>query len=129
MEDVLQSIWTNSEGSNLNAYVGAHVKGVISDFTTAATRYVSSDDKKLTASIDVYDGDFHTVKMVGSRQSRARDALLIDPMYVAWAELRAPAMYDLAKTGDSIRKEIVAEGTLEVCNQAAHGLAADLSTS
>jgi len=36
---------------------------------------------------------------------------------------------DLAKTGDSERKQIITEWTLEMRNEAAHGLVADLTTS
>lgn len=130
LEPVLQSIWDNSdESSSIDAHVGSHVKGVASDFTTAATRYVSSDDKKLVASIDVYDGDFQTVKFVPNRFSRSRDLVLVNPSYAKLAEMRPLSSYDLAKTGDSYRREMVMECTLEVCNEAAHGLVADLSTS
>lgn len=130
LEPVLQSMWNNSdESDSIEAHVGSHVKGVASDFTTAATRYVSSDDKKLVASIDVYDGDFQTVKFVPNRFSRSRDLLLVNPGYVALAEQRPLNSYDLAKTGDSYRREMVWEATLEVCNEAAHGIVADLSTS
>lgn len=127
LESVLQSMFNNSTSDYLMCTVGAFNKGAISDFTTAATRYVTTDDKKLTASIDVYDGDFHTLKIVPCRQQSANNAYLINSQYLSWAELRPMIRYELAKTGDSQRYEIVAESTLEVCNEAALGLIADLT--
>lgn len=130
VETTLQSIWTNSDSTtNLNMIVNAFNKGVVSDFTTAATRYVSSDDKRLTASIDVYDGDFHTVTIVPDRQTNGENAYILDYNYLADAELRGMSSRELAKTGDTERYEIVTECTLEVCNEAAHGGIYDLNAS
>jgi hypothetical protein len=58
---------------------------------------------------------------------RSRDALVLDPEYAALAYLRPFQTNDLAKTGDSERTQILAELTLEVRNEAAHGGAYDLS--
>ena len=123
---VLSSCYTNGGNPNM-LLVSATNKGVVSGFggPTAATRYVTTDDKKLTASVDVYVGDFHTLKVVPARQLVGDNVLAIDPEYLAYAELRPLRSYDLSKTGDSYRKEMVWEGTLEVCNEAAHGLIAD----
>lgn len=125
LETVLQSCYTNGGDPNMLC-VSPTNKGVVSDFTTgAATRYVTTDDKKLNASIDVYVGDFHTLKVVPCRQLVGDNVIALDPEYVAFAELRPISSKNLAVTGDSMRKEIVWEGTLEVCNEAAHGLIAD----
>lgn len=121
----LSSAFTNGGMPNI-LFVSPTNKGVVSGFSASgATRYVTTDDKKLTMSIDVYVGDFHTLKVVPSRQLANELALGIDPNYLAYSELRGAHSYDLAKTGDSYRKEIVMEGTLEVCNEAAHILIAD----
>lgn len=106
--------------------VSATNKTVVGDFTAGgATRYVSSDDKSLTASIDVYEGDFHHLTVVPCRQLVGDNAYCIDPEHLAWAELRPMQSYDLAKTGDTWKKEILCEGTLEVCTEAAHVIIAD----
>lgn len=123
----LENLYTNSSGTNIMCVVPAKQKSVISTFTASSTRYVTTDDKKLVASIDVYDGDFHTVKIVPSRQCIAGSAFLVDPEYLALAELRPMAASDLATLGDSLRKQIVWEGTLEVCDPNAHTHIFDLS--
>ena len=50
---------------------------------------------------------------------------LIDPEYLALAEVDSLFVEDLAKTGDAVKKQMIWECTLEVCSQAAHGLIAD----
>ena len=46
---------------------------------------------------------------------------MVDPEYAKIAYLRPWQQYDLSKTGDSIRRQMLVEWTLEVCNEAAHG--------
>lgn len=126
----LENLWNNSGGNeNILGVCGSHVRGVISTFTASSTRYVTTDDKKLVASIDVYDGDFHTVTVTPDRYSQADSLWLVDPEYVQLSELRSANTKDLAVTGDSMRKEIVWEFTLEVCNPLAHVEIAGLETS
>ena len=129
-ENALGTLWDQSGGNeNILALVGKFNRKQFSSLSSSATRYVSTDDRKLTASIDVYDGDFHTVTAVPDRFSLPGSCLLIDPEYAAVADLRPLHSYDLAKTGDSYRKELVWETTLEVCNPRAHLRIADLTTS
>tara|TARA_R110000744_G_C19370310_1_gene562419 strand:+ start:5927 stop:6895 length:969 start_codon:yes stop_codon:yes gene_type:complete len=117
----LQALWENSGGNeNILALCGSHNRGVISTFTSSSTRYVTTDDKKLVASIDVYDGDFHTVTVTPDRFSDPSSLFLIDPEYVKMADLRPVFTKDLATLGDSTRKEIVWETTFEMCNPDAH---------
>lgn len=101
-------------------------KGVVGDFTVGgATRYVSSDEAKLQVSIDVYEGDFHTLKVVPCRQLVGDNVYCIDPEHLAFATLRGLQTKNLAVTGDSMRKEILMEGCLEVCTERAHAIIAD----
>lgn len=124
----LQSLWTNSGGNeNIVALCGANQRSAISGFTGSSTRYVTTDDKKLTASINVYDGDFHTVTVQPDRYCDQNSLFLVDKEYVKIADLRPIASSDLAKTGDSMRKQIIWEATLEVCNPKAHVLIAALT--
>lgn len=121
---ILQSCYTSGSNPKL-MFMSAVNKGVFSGFSGGSTRYVTTEDKKLVNSIDVYVGDFSTLKVVPSRQIVGDNMLAIDPEYVAFAELRPISSEDLAKTGDSYRKQIVWEGTLEVSTPKAHGFIAD----
>jgi len=126
----LEALWVTSGGNeNILALVGAHNRGVISTFTSSSTRYVTTDDRKLVASIDVYDGDFHTVTVTPDRFSDPASLFLIDTEYVGIADLRSVFTKDLAILGDSTRKEIVWETTLEMCNPEAHVQIAGLNVA
>lgn len=126
--DVHQSAWT--EGGNPDTlYVGPFNKRVASGFTGVATKYKDVDDKKIIASADIYVSDFGEISIVPSRLCRSRTAYLIDHEHIAMATLRNMETVDLAKTGDSERKQIICEWTLEMRNEKAHGLVADLTTS
>lgn len=128
MEGALQSIFTNSGGNeSVNAVVSADHKGTISTFTASSTRYVTTNDKQLVASIDVFVGDFHTVRIIPDRHIQDGIMFIIDPEYLKCSELRKMHAYDLAKVGDSIRKQVIWEWTLEVSNEKAHAMIADLT--
>jgi hypothetical protein len=130
LTDALGTLWDQSGGNeNIIALVGKFNRGKFSSFTASSTRYVTTDDKKLVASIDVYDGDFHTVTAAPDRYSLAGNVFLLDPEFIGLADLRPLHSYDLAKTGDSFRKELVWETTLEVCNPRAHINIADLTSA
>lgn len=100
-------------------------KGVVSGFAGGSTRYVDTNTKELVHSIDVYVGDYHTLKVVPCRQIAGEIVYAIDPQYLALAELRSLHSYDLAKSGDNEKREMVWEATLEVCNEKAHGIIGD----
>ncbi len=126
----LETLWNNSGANeNILGICGSFNRGVISTFTSSSTRYVTTDDKKLVASIDVYDGDFHTVTVTPDRFSDPASLFLVDPEYIGVADLRSVSTKDLATLGDSTRKEIVWETTLEMCNPEAHVQIAGLLTS
>ena len=122
---VLTSCFTNGAEPTVLAVDGTN-KGLVSDFTGGSTRYVDTNTKELIHSIDVYVGDFHTMKVIPSRHTPNEVGYHLDPEYLKLAELRALQSYDLAKTGDNYRREMVWEVTIEVCNEAAHGIAGDL---
>lgn len=121
---VLSSAWT-SGGDPSMLVVSATNKGVVSDFAGGSTRYIDTNTKELVHSIDVYVGDFHTLKVVPCRQLVGDNVYAIDPEYLKLAEMRPLHSYELAKTGDNFKREMVWEATLEVCNPDAHGLIAD----
>ena len=109
--------------------VGPFNKQVLSGFTGNATRMKDADDKRLVASIDLYQSDFGDLEVIPNRFSRDRDCWLVQKNMAALAYLRPVGMTNLAKTGDSERRQVLVEYTLEVRNERAHGLVADLTTS
>ena len=110
--------------------VNAGLKQKASSFAgIAQQRYNAPADSPTTilAAADVYLSDFGTISITPDRFMRTRDALLLDPEYAAVAYLRPFATSDLAKTGDSEKTQLIAEFTLEMRNEAAHGIVADLN--
>jgi hypothetical protein len=118
-----------SGGSPKILMVGAAGKQKVSSFAgIAAQRYMAPGNTPTTiiGAADVYMSDFGTMSVVPNRFMRVRDALVLDPEYAALAYLRPFQTNDLAKTGDSENTQLLAEVTLEVKNEAAHGIIADL---
>lgn len=121
-----------SGGSPKVLMVGASGKQKVSSFAgIAAQRYMAPGNTPTTivGSADLYMSDFGTISIVPNRFMRTRDALVLDPEYAALAYLRPFQTNDLAKTGDSENTQLLAEVTLEVKNEAAHGIIADLDMS
>lgn len=125
---VLADAWTEG-GDPDTIYVGAFNKQKFSTFTGNATRYKTAEDSKLMASIDLYDSDFGELEVIPNRFQRARDAWILQNDMWALAYLRSFTSNDLAKTGDSERKQLLVEFTLESRNEKASGGVFDLTTS
>ncbi len=137
LKTVLGSIWTNSdEGCAPLVVVGIFSKQKVSSFSgraTASQQYPmgpkSSKSLAIIGAADIYVSDTGVHRIVPSRFSRARSALLLNPEYLSARYLRPFKVEPLAKTGDADKKQLIAELTLEVGNEAAHGVLADLKTS
>ena len=131
LKDVIQKVYT-SGGNPKILMVGPFQKQAVSAFAgIAAQRFMAPADAPTTiiGAADVYMSDFGTISVVPNRFMRTRDALVLDPEYAAVSYLRPFATNELAKAGDAEKTQILAELTLEMRNEAAHGIAADLSTS
>ena len=128
LKTVLASCWDNG-GEPDCLMVGSFNKQKVSGFTGGSTRFDKSEDKKLTAAVDVYASDFGDIKVVPNRFSRSRSALVLQKDMWKVAFLRQYDTVDLAKTGDTERKQLIVEYTLEARNEAASGIIADLTTS
>lgn len=131
LKDVVQKVFS-SGGTPSLLVVPPALKQVVSGFTGLSQhRYNSNASGEVTilAGADLYQSDFGVISIVPNRFMRSRDALVLDPEYAALAYLRPFQTNDLAKTGDSEKTQILAELTLEVRNEAAHGGVFDLSAT
>jgi hypothetical protein len=129
LKDEVASVFT-AGGNPTMLVVNAGLKQKVSSFAgIAAQRYQAPSDAPTTiiGAADVYLSDFGTLQVVPDRFMRTRDALLLDPEYAALAYLRPFQTNDLAKTGDSEKTQLLAEFTLEMRNEAAHAIVADLN--
>ena len=128
LQTVLRSIWDNG-GNPDCVMVGSFNKQTVSTFTGNATRFKTAEDKELVAAIDVYQSDFGDLQIIPNRFMRSRDALILQKDLWAVAYLRPVHMVNLAKTGDSERRQLVVEFTLEARNESGSGAVWDLNTS
>ena len=129
LKNVIAKVF-NSGGSPKVLVVGTSGKQKVSSFAgIAEQRYMAPADAPTTiiGAADVYLSDFGSVSVVPDRFVRATDAFVLDPEYAAVAYLRPFATNELAKAGDSEKTQILAELTLEMRNESAHGLVADLN--
>ena len=128
LKSVSKSVW-NAGGDPSMIMVGPFNKQKLSGFTGNSTRFDAGADATLYTSVDVYASDFGQLQVVPNRFSRDRDAYVLDMEYWGIAFLRDFSMHELAKTGDSEKRQLLVEATLESRNEAASGLVADLTTS
>jgi len=111
-------------------------KQVVSGFAgIAEQRYQAPSNAPTTivGAADVYLSDFGTLSVVPNRFMTADSddngevAFVLDPEYAAVAYLRPFQTNELAKTGDSEKTQLLVEYTLEVKNEKAHAIIADLA--
>ena len=122
LQTVVQGIFTQG-GTPKLLVVPPGLKATVSGFTgIAAQRYVTgAEPTTIVAAAGAYLSDFGLISIVPDRFMRTRDALVLDPEYAALAYLRPFQTNDLARTGDSDKTQILAELTLEMRNEKAHG--------
>ena len=128
LKSVIKSVW-NEGGDPTMIMVGPFNKQKLSGFTGNSTRFDAGADATLYTSVDVYASDFGQLQVVPNRFSRDRDCYVLDMNYWGVAFLRDFTMHELSKTGDSEKRQLLVEATLESRNEAASGLVADLTTS
>ncbi len=119
----------DSGGNPTMVSLGSFNKQRFSAFSGNATRFDKSEDAQLVATVDIYRSDFGRLKIVPNRFQRSRDAWILDTDFWALAELRPMFSHDLAKTGDSLKRQMLWEATLHARNEAASGGVFDLTTS
>lgn len=128
LKDVLELCFTNGGEPSL-AICGPVNKQKISGFTGRSSARQMIDANTVEASVSIYASDFGELKIVPSNFSRERSLLLVDPDFAKVSFLRDFESVDIATIGDAVTKMIVVEYGLEVSNEAAHGIVADLTTS
>jgi hypothetical protein len=121
----------NAGGRPTQLYMGGTQKQVFSGFSGVATKYVDSDQSKQATIIggsDVYVGDFGRLTAIAHPYGmRSATVLGIDPRRARVAYLRPMRNWDLSKTGDTEKRQLLVEYTLQVDNEAAHFVVADLT--
>lgn len=129
VESVLALAWTNG-GNPTMGVLNAFQKRKFATFSGSSSKQSNGDTKKVVNSVDIYiDPLGNEVRLVPCRQVPADVCLFIDPEHMKFATLRNFSTQELAKTGDSERKQILVEYALQVSNEKAHAGVYDLTTS
>jgi hypothetical protein len=134
LKTVIKEVFESGGSPKILMVTPAHKQTVSAFAGIAAQRYMAPSDAPTTiiGAADIYLSDFGSVSVVPNRfmlsGNSANDvAFVLDPEYAAVAYLRPFQTIELAKNGDSDRTQLLVEYTLEVRNEAAHGIIADLS--
>jgi len=129
LKTVIQEVY--SSGGDLDLLVvPPTVKQVISGFNANTTRFGPAEQRVEYAAIDVYSSDFGDIQVIPNRvmaTTNEKTCFLLQSDMAATAYLRDFQVGDLAKTGDSDKKQLLCEYTLEMRNEAAHGIILDIN--
>jgi hypothetical protein len=130
-----QNAWTQG-GKPGFLLAGPKQRGAFTTVASgAATKFFNVEDKKMTATITAFEGDFGLVKIVTDRFVRGgqtgadREMFVLDPdlWNVAYLTGRKMVSEDLAKTGDNEKGFVLTEYTLESLQEAGNAIIADLT--
>lgn len=129
VEAALALAWTNG-GNPTIGFLNAFQKRKFASFSGSSTKTSDGDKKKVVNSVDIYiDPLGNEVRLVPCRQCPTDVIYFVDTEMVKFAPLRDFKSWDLAKDGDSDRKQILVEYTLEVCNEKGHAAVYDLAAA
>lgn len=79
--------------------------------------------------VDVYVSDFGVIDVIPDRFQRSRDIIVMEADLWAVAYLDPYQQFDVAKTGDSEKRVLLVDWTLEARNPAASGIIADIDSA
>jgi hypothetical protein len=128
--DTLQQVF--EAGGNVKmAFMGAYNKRVASTFAGRSASQIMVGKNTVHQATNRYASDFGDIEFVPHRYSRSRTVLLVDPSKakVAYLPNRRFHRFPLGKVGDGDTNVILSEFTLEMCNERAMGVVADLTTT
>jgi hypothetical protein len=126
----LRNIWESSSGNVDLIVVGGFQKRKINSFLSASRSYGASETTYRDM-VSVYESDFGVCRIITTRWMPQDAALLVDSARVNVLPLAGRSFHfkPLASSGDYECGELIGEYTLELKNEAAHGLIRGLSTS
>ena len=132
-DTVMQSIWEEG-GKPDTVYLSAFQMNKALGFTGMNNQRSTigaavGGTNAVVNAVDVYVTPWGTVDFVPSRENRGRDVWIMQSDMWACGVLRPTKNSELAKTGDSTKRQVLTELTLISKNEKASGLVADCTTS
>jgi len=130
LNTALRLIWERSSGQVDLVVVNGFQKRVISQFGETARTY-AADDPRYTSQIAIYESDFGVQRVVLSRWVPRDAVLLLDSSRIQVLPLAGRSFHyrPLAATGDFEKGQVLGEYSLELRNEAAHGVIRGLATA
>ncbi len=126
----LRRIWENSSGTVDLIVVGGYQKRRINAFLSAVRGY-SATDTAYRDMVSLYESDFGVCRIVTTRWMPQDAVLLLDSSRISVMPLAGRSFHfkPLASTGDYECGELIGEYTLELRNEAAHGMIHGLASA
>ncbi len=130
LNTALRWIWETSSGQVDLIVCNGYQKRVISGFGSDARSY-APDDPRFTSRVAVYESDFGVQRVVLSRWMPRDAVLLLDSSRLQVLPLAGRSFHyrPLAATGDFERGQVLGEYTVQLRNEAAHGVIRGLTTA
>lgn len=121
-DTVMQAIW-KSGGKADSCYLSSEQMTTALGFTGNNNQRATIDAKGGTVAkvMDVYMTPWGSITFIPSRENRAKDVFLLQSDMWKIRTKRATKQEPLAKTGDSEKRHVITELTLEACNEKASG--------
>jgi hypothetical protein len=110
---MLQACYDNG-GSPDRAIMGSKNKRLASGFTSSGQIQVMRPDDVRGTVVDYFDSDFGRISLILDRWCRTADVFVFEREQTQITTLRPLVFEMLAKTGDSIKGQIVSEKTMKV---------------
>lgn len=126
----LRRIWENSSGTVDLIVVGGYQKRRINAFLQGVRGYTAKDTAYRDM-VSLYESDFGVCRIVTTRWMPQDAVLLLDSSRISVMPLSGRSFHfkPLASTGDYECGELIGEYTLELRNEAAHGIIRGLTSA
>lgn len=115
--DLMELTWASTDEHPDMVFVGATLKRAISGFTGGTTKNIDAVTKKVTNMVSIYEGDFGVQEIMLHRDvpdaASGRSLVAINSDYHMLSYLRPTNITEVAKVGDSERKMLLTEMTME----------------
>jgi hypothetical protein len=119
-DGVMQNCWL-SGGKPDTVYLSGFQMNLALGFTGNNNARAEASAGKVENFVSVYVTPWGTISFTPTRENRSRDVFIVEKDKWACAVLRPTKNVELAKTGDSTKRQVVTELTLVARNEAANG--------
>lgn len=127
-DQVMQDIWVNGGNPN-KVFLSAFQMNLALGFVGNNNQRNNVSKDTVSKNMDIYVTPWGSVEFMPTRENRGRDAWIMSTDFWCAGVLRSTRNQELAKTGDSEKRQVITELTLACLNEKASGIVADLTTS